>query len=148
MYDFKKFKIKIRTKTACSFTSKKSLLEIHSIKDTRGISIFYDGVKIGRDVISDFYKQFDGIKVLPKQLIEQYQDYLTEGKFTLAEMLKVSIKQRRFFKLLSESLVVNEAVSYGEGRITNEKIVLLEYSHELGLLNEPVENNIQDEQFL
>lgn len=50
----------------------------------------------------DFYKQFDGIKVLPIRLRERFESYLSEFDFTGAERLKVQIRRNKFAQLLSE----------------------------------------------
>jgi len=51
----------------------------------------------------DFYKQFDGIKVLPVKLIQRYENYLSEFNFIGAERLKVQIRKNKFAQLLSEN---------------------------------------------
>jgi len=96
----------------------------------------------------EFYKQFDGIKVLPVSLKKQYQDYLEEAKYVLAEALLVGIRQGRFFKLANEGLANIETVAFGDGKTTRVRIVNVEYDSDLGLLYEPAQNDIEGEQFL
>ena len=51
----------------------------------------------------DFYKQFDGIKVLPIKLKERYESYLCKYDFIGAERLKVQIRKNKFAQLISEN---------------------------------------------
>lgn len=51
----------------------------------------------------DFYKQFDGIKVLPIKLKERFEDYLSKYDFIGAERLKVQIRKNKFAQLKSEN---------------------------------------------
>ncbi len=50
----------------------------------------------------DFYKQFDGIKVLPVRLKERFEDYLSKYDFIGAERLKVQIRKNKFAQLIAE----------------------------------------------
>lgn len=50
----------------------------------------------------DFYKQFDGIKVLPVKLKERFESYLAEYDFIGAERLKVQIRKNKFAQLINE----------------------------------------------
>jgi len=47
----------------------------------------------------DFYKQFDGVKVLPVKFYTRYKKYLQENKFIKAENLKVQISEKRYYSL-------------------------------------------------
>lgn len=51
----------------------------------------------------DFYKQFDGIKVVPVKLKERFEDYLSRYDFIGAERLKVQIRKNKFAQLISEN---------------------------------------------
>lgn len=51
----------------------------------------------------DFYKQFDGIKVLPISLKERFENYLSTYDFIGAERLKVQIRKNKFAQLMSEN---------------------------------------------
>lgn len=51
----------------------------------------------------DFYKQFDGIKVLPIKLKERFENYLSKYDFIGAERLKVQIRKNKFAQLISEN---------------------------------------------
>lgn len=51
----------------------------------------------------DFYKQFDGIKVLPISLQERFKNYLSNYDFIGAERLKVQIRKNKFAQLIREN---------------------------------------------
>ncbi|OQP59770.1 CRISPR-associated helicase/endonuclease Cas3 [Niastella populi] len=51
----------------------------------------------------DFYKQFDGIKVLPVKFKNEYERRLSIFDFTGAEQLKVQIRKNKFAQLLTEN---------------------------------------------
>ncbi len=51
----------------------------------------------------DFYKQFDGIKVLPIKLKKRFENYLSKYDFIGAERLKVQIRKNKFAQLISEN---------------------------------------------
>jgi CRISPR-associated endonuclease/helicase Cas3 len=53
----------------------------------------------------EFEKQFDGVKVLPAKLANEYQEHLEANKFIKADALKVSITKQRF-----ASLIANEGI--------------------------------------
>jgi len=53
----------------------------------------------------EFEKQFDGVKVLPSALKNDYLKLLEANKFIKAESLKVSISKQRF-----ASLITNEGI--------------------------------------
>lgn len=91
----------------------------------------------------DFYKQFDGIKILPQSLKQDYENYLSDFDFISAESLKVSIRKRRFIGWLKNEFIKKDNYVFEQGKklstapyyITNKK-----YCKELGLLaneNEP-----------
>ena len=101
----------------------------------------------------DFYKQFDGIKVLPVSLSQKYEHYISEKQFIKADGLLTSITKRRFVSLLSP---------HGDGDIykktfafeKDEKVktdscwmIKRRYDSELGLLINDFEQE-QTETFL
>ncbi len=110
----------------------------------------------------DFYRQFDGIKVLPVGLKQRYLDFIEQGNFVRAEALKVGLRRKRFRKLLDDGLIKNEkyalklkASDSEQQYLREEKTVViqvetlyLKYDSELGLQNEPVSGDIETEQFL
>ena len=51
----------------------------------------------------DFYKQFDGIKVLPSSLRERFIDCLKNFDFIGAERQKVQIRKNKFAQLRNEN---------------------------------------------
>lgn len=51
----------------------------------------------------DFYKQFDGIKVLPAKLKNEYERRLSAFDFIGAEQLKVQIRRNKFAQLTAEN---------------------------------------------
>lgn len=87
----------------------------------------------------DFYKQFDGIKVLPVKFLSQYQKYLDENKFVKAESLKVQISEKRFYAL-SYNQAIEEVRDVFESlkthKIKEQKVFVIskKYDSEFGLL--------------
>ncbi|MBN2777291.1 MAG: CRISPR-associated helicase Cas3' [Bacteroidales bacterium] len=53
----------------------------------------------------DFYKQFDGIKVLPIKCEKEYLNYLSSYDFIKAEAMKVQISKSRFASLLNAGVI-------------------------------------------
>lgn len=88
----------------------------------------------------DFYKQFDGIKVLPVKLIQRYENYLSEFDFIGAERLKVQIRKNKFAQLLSENDQNLYKTSYnfesGKGKLIEIVYWVLtkKYDSEIGLI--------------
>jgi len=86
----------------------------------------------------EFEKQFDGIKVLPAKLTNEYKELLEANKFIKAEALKVSITKQRFASLITKEgirrdisafqLIKNEEIKEQAYYIINRK-----YDTELGL---------------
>ena len=56
-----------------------------------------------RNTEEDFYKQFDGIKVLPISLKARFEEYLLKYDFIGAERLKVQIRKNKFAQLCAEN---------------------------------------------
>ncbi len=74
----------------------------------------------------DFYKQFDGIKVVPLKLKERFENYLSEYDFIGAERLKVQIRKNKFAQLRAE----NDANLYKSVYVfASEKGKLIEISY-------------------
>ncbi len=87
----------------------------------------------------DFYNQFDGIKVLPAELFEKYQELIEANKFIKAENLKVQIRERKFYGLLYNESIKQEHAIFelnNSKRLKNQKLWVIEkkYDKELGLL--------------
>lgn len=101
----------------------------------------------------DFYKQFDGIKVLPIKFLKQYKDLLEENKFIKAENLKVQISEKRYVMLANnESILKERAVfeSLVSHKILEQDILVInkKYDEELGILLDADENSINEDNFL
>src|SRR5690606_12652915 len=85
----------------------------------------------------DFYRQFDGIKILPQANSDSYNKYLSEFDFISAESQKVQIRKGRFVQWKKEGFLKQDyfAVSKQDkileqiNWITNKK-----YNSELGLI--------------
>ena len=88
----------------------------------------------------DFYKQFDGIKVLPIRLKERFENYLSQYDFIGAERLKVQIRKNKFAQLISESDQNLYKTSYNfeteKGKLITIPYWVLtkKYDSEIGLL--------------
>lgn len=86
----------------------------------------------------DFYKQFEGVKVLPVSLRDRYIDYLRSHDFIGAERLKVQIRRHKFVQLLREdgvTLFRDEFVYEGNHGLIHHRFWSLrkKYDPELGL---------------
>ena len=92
----------------------------------------------------DFYKQFDGAKVLPVSLSQKYEHYISEKHFIKAEGLLVSITKRRFVALLSQGDIYRESFAYEKDeKVKNDIcwIIKRQYNSELGLLINEEDNS-------
>jgi len=92
----------------------------------------------------DFYKQFDGAKVLPVSLSQKYEHYISEKHFIKAEGLLVSISKRRFVGLLSQDDIYRESFAYEKDeKVKNDIcwIIKRQYNSELGLLINEEDNS-------
>jgi CRISPR-associated endonuclease/helicase Cas3 len=93
--------------------------------------------KLGEE---DFYKQFDGIKVLPVILQEAYVERLSQFDFIGAESLKVQIRKNKFAQLIRENDQNLQAKVYSiekkDGSLLEIKYFILtkKYGSELGLI--------------
>jgi len=94
----------------------------------------------------DYYKQFDGVKVLPISLMQKYQDYLTKKQFIKADGLLLSIRESRF-----AGMIRNQEIERSEFVYENEKtkklldksifIIKRKYDPDLGLLINEEDNS-------
>lgn len=93
-----------------------------------------------------YYKQFDGVKVLPISLVEQYQERLENHQFVRAEGLLVSIRESRFLGMLKNGEINKEDFFFeakNSERLLDKSayIIKRKYDDELGLqVNEPDNN--------
>ena len=98
----------------------------------------------------EFYKQFDSVKVLPVQLVNDYKTYLEQHEFIKADGLLVSIRESRLWRLLQEQEASKDIFYYEN--ITKDKLERKEffvikrvYNEELGLLiNEAIQSDPND----
>lgn len=85
-----------------------------------------------------FYSQFDGIKVLPVSLVDEYQNYLSDFQFIKAESLMVSITKSRYLALKSSNKLENRRFTFEISDETTKSryayVVMKKYDSELGLL--------------
>lgn len=97
-----------------------------------------------KDSEEDFYKQFDGIKVLPLSLEEKYKERLVDFDFIGAERLKIQIRKNKFAQLRAnnDQNLRQERFSFG----STKKLISIpywviskKYDPELGLLYEEQE---------
>lgn len=63
----------------------------------------------------EYYKQFDGVKVLPVSLCKRYNDYCGEQRFVKADSLLVSIRESRLYALLKEGGISQDLFVFGTG---------------------------------
>ena len=85
-----------------------------------------------------FYSQFDGIKVLPISLVDEYQNYLSDFQFIKAESLMVSITKSRYAILKQDEKIENRRFAFETSDETIKSryayVVMKKYDSELGLL--------------
>ncbi len=93
----------------------------------------------------DFYKQFDGIKILPQNQRERFDEYLEQYDFINAENLKVQIRKGKFAAWLQNQSIRKGAKALEKG-ITGKMIQVdyfetnKKYDSDLGLLQDEDEN--------
>lgn len=97
----------------------------------------------------DFYKQFDGIKVLPIKCEKEYLNYLSCYDFIKAESLKVQISKRRFASFINEGIIekkqyVFESSNKNKLFQTNYFTINKKYTADLGLQIKLEEANEKD----
>lgn len=90
----------------------------------------------------EFYKQFEGIKVLPVSLRSRYLEYLSNFDFVGAERLKVQIRRNKFVQLVNEgdnTLFQERYVFEGTLLSISYWCINKRYDHEIGLIFDEVE---------
>jgi CRISPR-associated endonuclease/helicase Cas3 len=97
-------------------------------------------------VEEDFYKQFDGIKVLPAICEQEYKHLLNQFEFVKAESLKVQIRKSRFAGFIkSGDIVKNKHIYESQNKeklFQSEYFVInRKYSNNLGLIIKEFENS-------
>lgn len=91
----------------------------------------------------DFYKKFDGIKILPQCNKDVYEGLLSKFDFISAESQKVQVRKGRFIEWLQAGNVKKEVFAYGKGNKVNVEPYFITnkiYSSELGLLSDEEES--------
>jgi CRISPR-associated endonuclease/helicase Cas3 len=84
-------------------------------KDKETFEITYNSLKSSIDNLfpfehskqseEDFYKKFDGIKILPQSLKSKYLEFLNNFDFISAEGLKVQIRKQRFAQWINKDFI-------------------------------------------
>ena len=76
----------------------------------------------------DYYKQFDGIKVVPVALEHEYRDLL-QNKFDFigAEALKVQIRKNRFVQFLNENSLEPASIAFTHPDNPKSKLIEISY---------------------
>lgn len=85
----------------------------------------------------DFYRQFDGVKILPQNNKGSYEECLTNLDFISAESEKVQISKRKFIGWLKSDNIRRENFAFSKGTKVNVEQYLItnkRYTNELGLL--------------
>lgn len=93
----------------------------------------------------DFYKQFDGIKVLPAICEQKYKNLLNQFEFIKAESLKVQIRKSRFAGLINSGDIIKQRhiceSSNTEKLIQTDYFVInRKYTTDLGLMIKEAED--------
>lgn len=96
----------------------------------------------------DFYKQFDGVKILPQSKRAEYEQHLHELDFVGAESHKVQITKKRFVQWISEGSLKSEISVFAKSNKMHEQMYWVSnkrYDSELGLISDktdPWENAV------
>lgn len=93
----------------------------------------------------DFYKQFDGAKILPQIYKSKFEEYLRNFDFINAENLKVSIRKNRFAQWISSQNLRKEIFAFEKNKkgdlLTIEYFITNKlYDPELGLFKDEHSN--------
>lgn len=97
----------------------------------------------------DFYKQFDGIKVLPIRNEPQFKEFLTNYEFIKAESLKVQISKRRFAGFINDGIIekrihIFESKSDDKLIQTSYFVIKRKYTKDVGLQLKENEDTVID----
>lgn len=87
----------------------------------------------------NFYKQFDGVKILPQSNKENYEERLAALDFISAESEKVQISKKRLFGWLKSDSIRKEYFAFSKGTKVDVEQYLItnkRYTSELGLLKD------------
>ncbi len=93
----------------------------------------------------EFFKQFDGIEVLPIELEDEFRDFIDKKQYLEAEKLLVSISKNKFARNQKEG-----NISFFEPHNYKKVIptISLKYNREIGLTDNEVEDIAQRSGFL
>lgn len=72
-----------------------------------------------------FYKQFDGVKILPQKHEIKFIDYLSQYEFIKAESLKVQISKSNFVRFRQDNVIEKNIYAFETGN--NKKLIQVEY---------------------
>lgn len=102
---------------------------------------------------SEFYHQFDGIKVLPISLLNEYQKRYSNKQFIKADSLLISIRESRYYSLIHNGGIDEMSFYYRNeesDKLTGKsiKVINRKYSSELGILMNEIDNGNLDNSFL
>lgn len=93
----------------------------------------------------DFYDRFEGVKVLPVSLLNDYRNYIEQDRIILADGLLVSIRESRFYYMYHNNDVYKEKICYEkkDEKLAGKTLLVIKrkYSFELGLQIEEIENS-------
>jgi len=119
-----------------------------SEQQQREYEITYIGLKIGIEnrlqplhydekSEEDFYQQFEGIKVLPISLLDDYKSLMERKQFIRAEGLLVSVRESRFCFMFKNGDIYKQKICYTnpEDKIVYRQVLVInrKYDTEKGL---------------
>ena len=119
-----------------------------SEQQQREYEMTYTGLKIGIEnrlqplhydekSEEDFYQQFDGIKVLPISLLDDYRNLMERKQFIQAEGLLVSVRESRFCFMFKNGDIYKQKICYTnpEDKIVDRQVLVInrKYDTEKGL---------------
>lgn len=103
----------------------------------------------------DFYRQFDGMKVLPSCLWEEYKTRIASYQFVKAKALLVNITHQRFMAFFAQNVIEKRQIAFpsdkDEDTIKNSIVWVInrKYSHEVGLLvGQSPDDHLDSDNFL
>jgi len=93
----------------------------------------------------NYYKQFDGVNVLPISLVKEYKQRLLNNQFIKADCLLLSIRESRFVGMIKDNEI--EKMHFSFGKLGMQKIwesstfvIKRKYDPNLGLLMNEIDN--------
>jgi len=91
---------------------------------------------------------FDGIPVVPRNLLPRYEALLRQGRFIEAETLTCQIRRQQYGRFKAEGLLQLRQTDLGKKVSYPYAVVYLHYDPELGLTNEPDQEEAFDDRAL